>query len=204
MTFSPKLRLRKLSSTTDLQHTATVRHGGQSFGWYAMKTIAFRLARALTRSTEIAATLILIAVTTLNLTQVVGRYAFNTGFSWTEETMRYLMVWLMMLGSVACIFRAEHMALATLENMVPPPKARLVRSALYTVAAIFCVFVLIYGWPLAMRNANQVAPASGIPMIYPYLALPVGAFLMLVQIALTWAAGFEPAVDQDSEPEGLQ
>src|SRR5690554_509417 len=106
MTFSPKLRLRKLSSTTDLQHTATVRHGGQSFGWYAMKTIAFRLARALTRSTEIAAALILIAVTTLNLTQVVGRYAFNTGFSWTEETMRCLMVWLMMLGSVACIFRA--------------------------------------------------------------------------------------------------
>jgi TRAP-type C4-dicarboxylate transport system permease small subunit len=169
-----------------------------------MRNIAFRLAQALTRSTEFAATLLLITVTALNLTQVIGRYAFNTGFSWTEEAMRYLMVWLMMLGSVACIFRAEHMALATLESMVAPSKARFVRSALYSIAAIFCLFVLVYGWPLAMRNAGQSAPASGIPMIYPYLALPIGAFLMLVQIALTWFAGFDPVVENDGEPEGVQ
>ena len=169
-----------------------------------MRKIAFTLAQFLTRTTEIAATVLLIIVTSLNLTQVIGRYAFNTGFSWTEEAMRYLMVWLMMLGSVACIFRAEHMALATLESMVAPSKARFVRSALYTIGAIFCVFVLVYGWPLAMRNAAQVAPASGIPMIYPYLALPVGAFLMLVQIALTWIAGFDPIVDDSEQAEGIQ
>jgi TRAP-type C4-dicarboxylate transport system permease small subunit len=46
-----------------------------------MRNIAFRLAQALTRSTEFAATLLLITVTALNLTQVIGRYAFNTGFS---------------------------------------------------------------------------------------------------------------------------
>jgi TRAP-type C4-dicarboxylate transport system permease small subunit len=169
-----------------------------------MRNIAFRAAQVLTRSTDIAATLLLIIVTALNLTQVLGRYAFNTGFSWTEEAMRYLMVWLMMLGSVACIFRAEHMALSTLENLVHPAKARYVRSALYSIAAVFCLFVLIYGWPLAMRNAAQVAPASGIPMIYPYLALPVGAFLMLVQITLTWFAGFDAVVDDDGDPEGVQ
>ena len=157
-----------------------------------MHGIALRTARTLTRSTEIAATLLLIVVTHLNLMQVVGRYVFGTGFSWTEELMRYLMVWLMMLGSVACIFRAEHMAVETIETRVGPARAQLVKSALYSVAAIFCLFVLVYGWPLALRNAAQVAPASGIPMIYPYLALPVGALLMLVQIALTWFAGFEP------------
>ena len=105
--------------------------------------------------------LILIVVTILNLTQVVGRYAFNAGFSWTEETMRYLMVWLMMLGSVACIFRAEHMALATLEGMVAE-RARYVRSALYLLPPFF-VFVLVYGWPLALRNAAQVAQHQASP-----------------------------------------
>lgn len=169
-----------------------------------MRKSALAAARALTRTTEVTATLILVVVTALNLFQVVGRYAFNAGFSWPEETMRYLMVWLMMLGSVACIFRAEHMALTTLEGMVRPERARYVRSALYSVAAIFCVFIIVYGWPLALRNARQVAPASAIPMIYPYLALPVGAFLMLVQIALTWFAGFEHAGNQSDEPEGIQ
>ena len=61
----------------------------------------------------------MIAVTALNLTQVGGRYLFNTGFSWTEEAMRYLMIWLMMLGSVACIFRVEHMGIEALENLAP-------------------------------------------------------------------------------------
>ncbi len=167
-----------------------------------MQTLALRMARLLARSTEIAATLILIVVTVLNLTQVVGRYGFSIGFSWTEEAMRYLMIWLMMLGSVACIFRAEHMAVQTLEDRVAASHLRYLRSALYSIAAIFCLFVLVYGWPLAMRNAAQVAPASGIPMIYPYLALPVGAFLMLLQIALSWVSGFEPESRDDDAGDG--
>lgn len=164
-----------------------------------MHRFALRAARLLTRITEVLATLLMIVVTALNLTQVGGRYLFNTGFSWTEEYMRYLMIWLMMLGSVACIFRAEHMGIEFLEHLAGPRRAHLVKSALYTVAAVFCLYVLVYSWPLALRNAGQVAPASGIPMIYPYMALPVGAALMLVQIFLTWFAGFEPEEDDLSD-----
>ncbi len=165
-----------------------------------MQQSALRAARLLARTTEIVATILLIAVTALNLTQVGGRYLFNTGFSWTEEAMRYLMIWLMMTGSVACIFRLEHMGIEALDHLVAPHRVRFVKSALYSVGAIFCIFVLVYGWPLALRNARQVAPASEIPMIYPYLALPVGAALMLVQIALSWLSGFER--DEDDEDAG--
>ncbi|MBL1421581.1 MAG: TRAP transporter small permease [Alphaproteobacteria bacterium] len=138
----------------------------------------------------------------LNLTQVAGRYFFNTGFSWTEEAMRYGMIWLMMLGSVACIFRVEHMGIEMLETLAGPKKARFVKSALYSVASIFCILILYYGFPLALRNASQIAPASGIPMIYPYMALPVGSLLMLIQIYLSWFSGFEP--DDEDDVENLE
>ena len=72
-----------------------------------------------------------------------------------------------------------------------PAHVRFVKSTLYSIAAIFCVVILIYGIPLALRNAAQTAPASGIPMIIPYAALPVGSALMLTQIALSWLSGFE-------------
>lgn len=160
---------------------------------------AKKWARYIATSTEVLATLLLIIVTVLNLTQVAGRYFFNTGFSWTEEAMRFGMIWLMMLGSVACIFRVEHMGIEMLENMVGPNKARYVKSALYSLASIFCILILYYGLPLAIRNAAQTAPASGIPMIYPYMALPVGSFLMLVQIYLSWFSGFEPDDEDDIE-----
>ncbi|XDA96981.1 TRAP transporter small permease [Sulfitobacter sp. LCG007] len=167
-----------------------------------MKPLALSMARLLARTTEIVATLIMIAVTALNLTQVGGRYLFSVGFPWTEEAMRYLMIWLMMLGSVACIFRVEHMGIEMVENLSGPRWAATVKSALYSVAGLFCVFVLVYSWPLALRNAAQVAPASGIPMIYPYMALPVGAALMLVQIALSWLSGFEPEHDDLADTGG--
>lgn len=122
-----------------------------------MRKKAFQLARALTRSTEIAATLLLIAVTALNLTQVTGRYAFNVGFNWTEEAMRYLMVWLMMLGSVACIFRAEHMALATLESMVAPDRAPFVRSALYSFAFSSWSMAGHWQWAMQARSPRRQA-----------------------------------------------
>lgn len=157
-----------------------------------MRRTALMAARGLARSTEISAALLMITVTLLNLMQVGGRYFYSTGFSWTEEVMRYAMIWLMMLGSVACIFRVEHMGIEALEGLVPDDYARYVKSALYTVAAVFCVIILYYGLPLTLRNAAQTAPASGIPMIIPYAALPVGSALMLVQIALSWVSGFEP------------
>jgi len=156
-----------------------------------MQAFANRAAFLLARASEILATLLLISVTALNLTQVVGRYAFSIGFSWTEELMRYQMIWLMMLGSVAAVYRVEHMGIESLESMVAPRYGALVRSALYSVGAIFCLVVLVYGWPLALRNAGQVAPASGIPMIYPYMALPVGSALLLIQIGLSWFGGWD-------------
>lgn len=164
-----------------------------------MKPFAIRASRLLAVTTETIATILLMVVTVLNLTQVSGRYLFNTGFAWTEEAMRYLMIWLMMFGSVACIYRLEHMGIEFLESQVPPRMAPKVKSALYSIAGIFCLFIFVYGWPLALRNAAQVAPASQIPMILPYMALPVGAGLMLLQIALSWVAGFEPEADDLSD-----
>ena len=168
-----------------------------------MTNAAKLAARGLARTTEVVAALLMILVTVLNLTQVGGRYLFSTGFVWTEEVMRYSMIWLMMLGSVACIYRVEHMGIEALEAMVPLRWSRFVKSALYSVGAIFCVVILIYSYPLALRNAAQTAPASGIPMILPYAALPVGAALMLVQIALSWFSGFEQDRTMDDTPAAV-
>lgn len=166
-----------------------------------MNHAATQAARVLARSTEIIACLLMVLVTVLNLTQVGGRYFFSMGFSWTEEVMRYSMIWLMMTGSVACIFRVEHMGIEALEAMVRPALSRYVKSALYSVGAVFCVVILVYSYPLALRNSAQTAPASGISMMLPYAALPVGSALMLLQIALSWFSGFEPDRDEiDANP----
>lgn len=156
-----------------------------------LRTLALA-SRALGRGSECLAAALLLAVTLINLTQVVGRYSLGYSLPWGEEVMRYTMVWVMMIGGIACFWRAEHMAIDALHDMAPQRLRPFVRGALYAVAGVFCVLLAWHGWPAALRNANQFAAASGISMLWVYLAIPVGATLMLVQIVLCWFAGYEP------------
>ena len=153
------------------------------------------VSRTLARTCEILAAAILLVVCLINFTQVGGRYIVGTSLSWGEETMRYIMMWLMMLGSVTAVYRSEHMAVDGIQDLVAPRYRHLARSALYALGGIFCAILAYYGWAAAIRNLSQQAAASGMPMIIPYMAIPVGSVLILVQIALCWASGFEIEVD---------
>jgi TRAP-type C4-dicarboxylate transport system permease small subunit len=147
----------------------------------------------------VSAGLILLTVSLINVGQVLGRYVFGFSLPWAEEVMRYVMMWLMMLGGVACIYRVEHMAIESVVESAPEHRRNLVRGVLFGVGGVFCIFLVFYGWPAALRNSSQYAAASGIPMIVPYLAIPVGGVLMLIQIVLCWFAGYSPVRPEEAE-----
>lgn len=136
----------------------------------------------------------------LNFMQVLGRYVIGTSIPWAEEVMRYTMVWVMMLGGSAAIYHVEHMAVEGLGDLIAPGRRHLVLSVLYAIGAIFCVLLVIYGWPAAMANIRQHAAASGISMMWPYVGIPVGAAIMIIQTLLCILTGFN---EFNSEPERL-
>lgn len=151
-----------------------------------------QLARWLAVTCELSAAAIFAVVCLLNFTQVFGRYMMGSSLTWAEEIMRYSMIWVMMLGGTAAIYRGDHMAVDSLVETLSGRSRHLVRSALFGIAGAFCVLLVWYGWPAALSNARQSAAASGISMILPYLAVPVGGALMLAQILLCWIVGFHP------------
>lgn len=154
--------------------------------------LARKLARWLASVCELSAAAIFLAVCLLNFSQVFGRYAMGSSLSWAEEVMRYLMIWVMMLGGTAAIYRGDHMAIDTVPELLSGRGRQIARSILFGIAGAFCVLLLWYGWPAALANAGQRAAASGISMIFAYMAVPVGAALMIVQIVLCWIVGFHP------------
>lgn len=149
------------------------------------------LTRRLAVLCEVSAAAVFAVVCILNFSQVFGRYMLGSSFNWAEEIMRYSMLWVMMLGGTAAIYRGDHMAVDTLLDTLPPRFTHLIRSFLFGIAAIFCALLVWYGWPAALANARQSAAASGVPMIVPYMAIPIGGALMIVQIILCWASGFD-------------
>jgi len=110
---------------------------------------------------------------------IIFRYGIDQPLIWTEEAQRYLMVWVAFLGSASCVASGDHMAIDLLGGFLPPWAQRARRILLLALTACYGGVLAWKGIPLARENHYQLAPATGIPMTYPYLAVGVGGALML-------------------------
>jgi TRAP-type C4-dicarboxylate transport system permease small subunit len=140
-----------------------------------------RVCVVLTRASEITAAILIGVIVVVNFLGVFYRYGLRDPIGWPEETMRYSVIWATFLGASAALYRGEHMVLNLFENVV----SVWVRWALHIVVLLmiagFCLVIIWNGWPLAVRNWNQVSPTMNLPMFWPYVAVPVGCALMLVK-----------------------
>jgi TRAP-type C4-dicarboxylate transport system permease small subunit len=120
--------------------------------------------------------LVLLVATTL--LQVLSRYVLRKPFDWTEETARYLFVWVAMLGAGMAAKDRAHFFVDLLLERLPP---RLGKYVTVLTGAVASAFLLAISWAaleLAVSNGIQDSPVLTIPMSVPYLAIPVGLGLM--------------------------
>lgn len=114
----------------------------------------------------------------LTFGQVVLRYGFGRPLTWAEEVSRYLFVWVVFVGAgVAARYRG-HIALDFLVNRFPPRPRHVVAMIMgvLSLAMLLLVFVW-YGWTLTLVSMRQESPATGVPVGYATLAIPVGGLL---------------------------
>ena len=130
------------------------------------------------RASELLAALGVFICVGLNLAQVAFRYFLYAPLPWSEEVMRYAMIWVAMLGATAALGRAELPAV----NLFATSGNERLKRILAIVAALsvvgFCVTLIVAGWPTLRRAFRAVSPAAEIPLHYPYLAVFIGSALM--------------------------
>lgn len=146
-----------------------------------MRARILAFADGLTRVTESIGALLMAFILIVNFLQVFFRYAVGDPLGWTEEVMRYSVAWMTFLVAGAVLFRGEQLAIDLLTNVLPPRVRRIQSIVILVLISMFCLVLVVYGWPLALRNAAQHSPVSQISMIIPYLSVVVGGLLMLVK-----------------------
>jgi len=136
---------------------------------------------------------------------VIFRYVLQASLIWGDEFLRYLMIWLVFLGTALA---ARHRALMTVDVVIQalPPRAR--EYALAAVFAVCTLFLIAFGYvsvEFVQRSAGSVSTALRIPMEWMYLVFPVGLGLMAVNTLRAavghWQAGRRGGQGQDEEPE---
>jgi TRAP-type C4-dicarboxylate transport system permease small subunit len=148
-----------------------------------LRSIAISLDR-LVAGMEAGVIVVLVCLlTAITFAQVAARYVLGDPLIWSEEAARYLFVWVSMIGAALAIREGGHFGLDLLIRRVPALKPVL-GPAVTVVTSVFLVILLKTGIDETNLASMQVAMTFPMRMQWAYLALPIGAGLMLFHIAV--------------------
>lgn len=101
---------------------------------------------------------------------VVLRYVFNSGISFSEEIARLLFVWLTFIGAVVAMRDQAHLGLDALVTRLPRA-GRLACLVIGHLLMLFCCALLVVGsWKQTVINLDNAMPVSGWPVGLMYAA----------------------------------
>ena len=114
---------------------------------------------------------------------VVFRYIMLSPFEWTEEVARFLMLWLGFLAMNLALRRNQHIAINFFGDRLPPGLSRLIGYCIDVLVGLFLYYLLRQGYLMTTRTL-MTASTLNISMFWIYMAVPLGAFLTVIQLIL--------------------
>jgi TRAP-type C4-dicarboxylate transport system permease small subunit len=140
------------------------------------------IARWLAVAASVVARLMLVAVVTMLVVQVFLRFCFSYSLPWPEEASRYLMIWIVMLAG-SLLVRDDQLVRVDFLDDLWPQSWLVWRNALFRLLLVVMLCVLVWqGWDQAAFGLRRTTTALQISWFWPYLAIPVGGGLMLIQM----------------------
>jgi C4-dicarboxylate transporter, DctQ subunit len=146
--------------------------------------------------------LLLAAMTLLTFTQVVLRYAFNSGFVWALEATTYLFGWLILFGLSYCVRVHAHIGIDLLVKALPTAARRIAGLIAITLCLLYAGLMTYGAWGYIERLITLGITAEDI-LVQRWLLtiiLPIGFVLLGIRlleqailILRGKAAGFELA-----------
>ncbi|MHB8158774.1 MAG: TRAP transporter small permease [Desulfocucumaceae bacterium] len=137
--------------------------------------------------------------------QVFLRYVLKAPIPWAEELIRYLFVWITLLGGAMAVRSKGHLAMNMLVTKLPPLWGAVVAIIGTIATGGVLAYFTVFGTDLAIKNVSQVSDAMGIPMSLPYMAIPVGSFLMIFFLAEIMVNVFQALKGQPgAESQGVK
>ncbi|HOB95213.1 MAG TPA: TRAP transporter small permease [Aquabacterium sp.] len=147
-----------------------------------MRQTILSLDRWITGAAWTLACLLLAVISALGMWQVLARFIFSQPSTWTEESMRRLLIWMVMLG-IAVAFRRG--ALVSVDLMLRTARGAwrsTVRWIITSTALAYLAVLVWYGINLVTRVRFQTFASMELSMGWAYAALPVGAALAMLAV----------------------
>ena len=115
--------------------------------------------------------------------QIFTRWILKDPSPFTDEFLRYVLIWASMIGSAYCFYKDEHLALDLVKDRVNG-KAKIALILFIEAAILFFVcYVFIYGGLKLTLNATNQSSVMRLPFKFLYSILPIsGVFIVLGRV----------------------
>lgn len=150
---------------------------------YALPKVLSRVVRAYVTTLETLLIAGMVAVVAIAALQVFFRYIVGASLSWSEEALRYMMIWISSLGVGLAYSRGEMIGMNMLVDNLPRSLGMIIKvtSRLLILAAM--IGLMIYGWEFAVRTGQGKATALPITMFWLHISIAVSATLIVLHVA---------------------
>lgn len=116
--------------------------------------------------------------------QVITRFILNDPSKYTEEFLRYALIWLTMLGAPYAYGAGRHLSIDLLVMNFSSQGKNYMRVFVEVIVLILSLAVFVYGGISVTLNASgQISAAMKLPMEFYYACIPVGGVLMAIYSA---------------------
>ncbi|WP_137895606.1 TRAP transporter small permease [Ramlibacter sp. 2FC] len=120
--------------------------------------------------------------------QVVSRYVLGNPSTFTEETSRFAVIWLSLLGTAYACGRLEHMAYDMLAEKLQGQALLRHMRAIAALVLAFAAAVFVYGGMRLVLRAFEVEQLSAtleLPMGWVYSCIPIaGVCIVFYELAI--------------------
>lgn len=168
-----------------------VNTGGDNPAFHFPPTLV-RICRAYQRVINFAGIFLIAAIAVVAGLQVYFRYVVGASLYWSEELMRYMMVWAAFLLAGTAYSRGEMLGFTLLIDLLPP-RLKWFALLIGRLAIIaFLAVVVCYGVDFAWRTRQDTATALQISMLGVHGSVAVGSILMILHVIAVQLTGERP------------
>ncbi len=129
---------------------------------------------------DLAVILLISFILVIVLVAVFFRYVLNHSLSWSDEVVRYLFVWFILIGS-ALVFRdRRHIRIEYFVELFPKKLKRFCEIAGFFLIVLFHIFLFFSGiaWTISTHGSFTSSLKMPLNLIF-YAAIPVSAAMTL-------------------------
>ena len=131
---------------------------------------------------SIACAVLLSFMTILVLIQVFSRYVLNSPVAFTEELVRYSLIWTGFIGAAYAFSTREHMSLTLVRDKFTGKAHTALLVAIDGLILLLAIFVITIGG-FKLAASREFSALLGIPRSLVYSIAPIsGIFIIIAQI----------------------